>query len=404
MNEHVRKTPAPETRTPLAARLIATRRRSLDLSAPLGVEDMCAQAMDDASPTKWHLAHTTWFFETFVLEPFLPGYKSYDPRFKYCFNSYYESQGARQPRPRRGLLTRPTAEEVAGYRTHIDEQLARLLDSGLMDEPEIARRIELGVHHEEQHQELLLTDILALFAANPLRPAYRAADRGQPAPPPAAVRWLQGAEGVAEIGHDGAGFCFDNEGPRHKVYLNPHAVADRLVTSAEWIAFMDDGGYATPTLWLADGWARVTAEEWRAPLYWENRDGAWSHMTLEGMRDVDPHAPVCNISYFEADAFARWAGARLPSEAEWESAVAAGLPLRQAFGAVWQYTQSAYTPYPGFVPAEGALGEYNGKFMVSQQVLRGSSFATPPDHSRATYRNFFYPHQRWQFTGLRLAK
>ncbi len=405
MNKHVVNAPAalPHDDVSLASRLASTRRRSRDLALPLGPEDMCAQGMEDASPTKWHLAHTNWFFETFVLEPFLPDYRVFDTRFKFCFNSYYESEGARQPRPKRGLLTRPSVEEVAGYRTHVDGQLARLVETGLLEHPEIARRIELGVQHEQQHQELILTDILALFAANPLRPAYRSAS---PAPRNATspARWIEGAEGVVEIGHAGSGFAFDNESPRHRTFLQRHEIADRLVTSGEWLEFMRDGGYAKPMLWLADGWARVQAENWRAPLYWEEQDGSWRRMTLDGMRDVDRFEPVAHVSYFEADAYARWAGARLPTEFEWESAVARGAALQDAFGVVWQHTQSAYAPYPGFTAAKGALGEYNGKFMVSQQVLRGSSFATPPGHSRPTYRNFFYPHQRWQLTGLRLAR
>jgi ergothioneine biosynthesis protein EgtB len=401
MNLHIGKMPGPAG--DLAQRLAHVRKSSRDLAAPLGAEDMCAQAMDDASPTKWHLAHTTWFFETFVLEPFLSDYRTFDPRFKFCFNSYYESEGARQPRPRRGLLTRPSADEVMAYRAHVDEALQKLDAAGPLQQDEIARRIELGLHHEQQHQELILTDILALFAESPLAPAYRAAasvaDRA-----PAAPRWIAGAEGPVQIGHDDAGFAFDNEGPRHTTWLQPHALCHRLVTAGEWLEFMRDGGYAQPMLWLADGWARVKAEGWRAPLYWREHDGGWRRMSLEGLRDVAPGEPVTNISYFEADAFARWAGARLPTEFEWESAAASGAAFDDLFGSVWQYTQSAYSPYPGFAPTEGALGEYNGKFMVSQQVLRGSSFATPAGHARLTYRNFFYPHQRWQFTGLRLAR
>ncbi len=405
MNEHVVGSPAAAPANVLSERLASVRRRSLDLARPLEAEDMCAQAMDDASPTKWHLAHTTWFFETFVLEPFLPGYRTYDPRFKYCFNSYYESEGARQPRARRGLLTRPTADEFLGYRTHIDEQLARLVETGLLERQDIAGRIELGVHHEEQHQELILTDILALFAQNPLHPVYRARASETPAAPvPETLRWIAGRTGAVDIGHDGQGFAFDNEGPRHTVWLQPHELAHRLVTAGEWLSFMRDGGYAQPTLWLADGWARVKTEGWTAPLYWERRDDEWMHMTLQGLRPVDPNEPVVNISYFEADAFSRWAGARLPTEFEWESAAPTASELRDLFGVAWQHTQSAYLPYPGFAPATGAIGEYNGKFMVSQQLLRGSSFATPPHHARATYRNFFYPHQRWQFAGLRLAR
>ena len=404
MDRGLRKRPEETDREALGRRLFGARRASLDLAEPLEVEDQCAQAMDDASPTKWHLAHTTWFFETFVLEPHLPGYRTFDARFKFCFNSYYESEGARQPRGRRGLLTRPTLAEVAAYRAHVDEALTELVDQGLLEDSGVAGRIELGVHHEEQHQELILTDILALFAANPLRPAYRrsAPREKESAPPP--IAWLKGAAGLVEIGHEGADFAFDNEGPRHRVWLVEHAIAERLVTAGEWLAFMQDGGYATPTLWLADGWARAQAEGWRAPLYWEQADGEWRRMTLEGVCAVDETEPVAHVSYYEADAYARWAGARLPTEFEWEAAIAANLDLKDAFGARWQHTQSAYAPYPGFRPTPDAIGEYNGKFMVSQQVLRGSSFATPKNHARATYRNFFYPHQRWQFTGLRLAR
>ncbi len=403
MDKGFRRRPAESDDNTLARRLFHVRRGSLDLAAPLEVEDQCAQAMEDASPTKWHLAHTTWFFESFVLEPFLPEHRTFDPRFKYCFNSYYESEGPRQPRSRRGLLTRPTAAEVAAYRAHVDEELARLVDMGLLEDKTVSARIELGVQHEEQHQELILADILALFAANPLRPAYRRPAPRPHRPPAQPLRWREGADGLAEIGNDGRGFAFDNETPRHRVWLEPHRLGHRLVTAGDWLEFMAAGGYETPTLWLADGWAHVTAEGWRAPLYWERADGVWLRMTLEGMRAVDNNDPVVHVSYFEADAFARWAGARLPTEAEWETAAAA-VDLDQMFGEVWQYTQSAYAPYPGFAPAAGALGEYNGKFMVSQQVLRGSSHATPRAHARATYRNFFYPRQRWQFTGLRLAR
>ena len=387
----------------LRLRLMATRRRSRDLAAPLTLEDQCAQAMDDASPTKWHLAHTTWFFETFVLEPFLPGYRTFDPHFKYCFNSYYESEGPRQPRPHRGLLTRPTSEEVAAYRAHVDRALEELFDLDLArSNADVATRLELGVNHEEQHQELLLTDILALFASSPLKSAYRAgapraAAKAQPA------NWLRHAGGLVEIGTTGDGFSFDNEGPRHKVWLEPFALADRLVTAGEWLQFMADGGYATPTLWLADGWATVNQNAWNAPLYWEQRDGQWLRMTLEGLRAVDPDEPVMHVSFYEAEAFAQWAGKRLPTEFEWEVAAQENNAPADMFSVVWQHTRSAYAPYPGFRAATGALGEYNGKFMCSQQVLRGSSLATPPQHARATYRNFFYPHQRWQFTGLRLA-
>ncbi|MFO1136326.1 MAG: ergothioneine biosynthesis protein EgtB [Rhodoblastus sp.] len=397
-----RKRASNDSHEQLHRRLTRTRRASRDLAAPLTPEDQCAQAMDDASPTKWHLAHTTWFFETFVLEPYLPGYRAFDPAFRYCFNSYYESVGARQPRPRRGLLTRPTGEEVAAYRAHVDTRLEEMFALDLPGDDDIAARIELGVHHEEQHQELLLTDILALFAANPLKPAYRAS-APRAAIPAAAPGWRRYDGGLVEIGARGETFAFDNEYPRHKAWLEPFALADRLVTAGEWLEFMADGGYATPALWLADGWAAVCRDGWRAPLYWEERDGRWLRMTLEGMRAVDPHEPVAHVSFFEAEAFAQWAGKRLPTEVEWETAACACDPPADLFGVVWQHTRSAYAPYPGFRAATGALGEYNGKFMCAQQILRGSSFATPPDHSRATYRNFFYPHQRWQFTGLRLA-
>lgn len=402
MSPAVDRRPAEEpAHDALRRRVTATRRRSLDLAAPLTPEDQCAQAMDDASPTKWHLAHTTWFFETFVLEPFLPDYRSFDPRFKYCFNSYYESEGPRQPRPRRGLLTRPTSDEVAAYRAHVDRHIEVLFARGSMH-ADAAARLELGAHHEEQHQELLLTDILALFAASPLRPAYRprAARAAAPAAP---LGWRRHGGGLVEIGAAGDSFAFDNEQPRHKVWLEPFALADRLVTAGEWLEFMTDGGYAAPMLWLADGWAAVNQNGWRAPLYWEERDGQWMRMTLEGLRAVDPNEPVMHVSFFEAEAFAHWAGKRLPTEFEWEIASRAKDTPADMFGVVWQHTRSAYAPYPGFKAAAGALGEYNGKFMCGQQTLRGSSLATPPGHSRPTYRNFFYPHQRWQFTGLRLA-
>ncbi len=409
----------------LGARLFETRRLSCDLTKPLSAEDMTVQAMDDASPTKWHLAHTTWFFETFVLSPQLDGYELFDPAFNYCFNSYYETQGARQPRAKRGLLSRPSCERIFAYRAYVDTGLDRLLAGGGATLPELARVIEVGIHHEQQHQELMLTDILALFAAQPLRPAYHAprprAGRGEPEP----LAWITFSGGIHEIGHDGTGFAFDNETPRHGALIHPFRLADRLVTNSEWLAFIEDGGYRQAAHWLADGWAIVTREGWRAPLYWEERDGQWLTMSLEGMRPIEPAAPVVHVSYYEADAFARWAGHRLPTEFEWELA-ARGLPatgntlasgfLRplpavaskdgapaQMFGDVWEWTGSAYLPYPGYRAPPGALGEYNGKFMVGQQVLRGGSCATPEGHARATYRNFFYPHQRWQFMGLRLA-
>jgi ergothioneine biosynthesis protein EgtB len=406
----------------LENRLLDTRHLSHELTAPLSPEDMTVQAMDDASPTKWHLAHVTWFFETFILAKHLPGYRLFDETFNYCFNSYYESQGARQPRPSRGLLTRPSIERVMAYRAHVDQGLRALFARGV--EPEIARLVGIGINHEQQHQELLLTDILALFAANPLRPAYRAPRPHPVAAEPGPAGWVDFAGGIAGIGHDGDGFSWDNEAPRHEALVHPFRLADRLVTNGEWLEFMADGGYTTAGHWLADGWATLNREGWQAPLYWEQRDGQWLAVSLDGLHPIDRAAPVCHISYYEADAYARWAGRRLPTEFEWEVAAqsvgpAADAPasgalhplpagpatrgLRQMYGHVWQWTQSAYLPYPGYRPPAGALGEYNGKFMVSQQVLRGSSCATPAGHSRATYRNFFYPHQRWQFVGLRLA-
>jgi ergothioneine biosynthesis protein EgtB len=408
----------------LAARLAETRRLSLELAEPLSDEDQVVQANPDASPTKWHLAHTTWFFETFLLAQYLAGYRVFSPSFQYCFNSYYETQGARQPRPRRGLLTRPSAGEVRAYRTHVDAALERLL-AARAEEPEIAALVVLGINHEQQHQELMLTDILSLFAANPLRPAYRRTKPRAPQSERSELGWIADEGGIHEIGHEGPNFHFDNEGPRHKTLLHPHVLASRCVTNAEWLEFVGDGGYRRPTLWLADGWAAVLAHAWEAPGYWEQRDGAWHQMTLDGLLPLDPDAPVSHVSYYEADAFARWAGRRLPTEFEWEAAASGGpiagnmlaagwlrpMPAQdedadgpmQLFGDVWEWTQSAYLPYPGYRPPAGAIGEYNGKFMCSQHVLRGASCVTPDGHARATYRNFFYPHQRWQFTGVRLA-
>jgi ergothioneine biosynthesis protein EgtB len=409
----------------LTARLFETRQHSIELTHGLSAEDMTIQAMDDASPTKWHLAHTTWFFETLVLSVHLRGYELFDKSFNYCFNSYYESQGPRQPRAKRGLLNRPSSERVLAYRAHVDEELKKLLSGGVAPGSDLERLIEIGINHEQQHQELMLTDILALFAANPLHPAYcparPRADHGGPEP----VRWVDFGGGLSEIGHSGKGFAWDNELPRHKQFVHPFRLANRLVTNAEWLEFIEDGGYQTFALWLSDGWTTVNRDGWRAPLYWEEHDGQWFSMTLQGILPIDHAAPVTHISYYEADAYARWAGHRLPTEFEWEVA-AAGLaptgntrgsgalrPLSaapnrdggpsQMFGDVWQWTQSAYLPYPGYRAPIGALAEYNAKFMVSQQVLRGASCVTPAGHTRATYRNFFYPHQRWQFTGLRLA-
>ena len=403
-------------------RLIATRRLSAELARPLSDEDQVVQANDDASPAKWHLAHTTWFFEAFVLKPFLEVYPLFDERFEYCFNSYYESVGPRHPRPKRGLLTRPSADEVRAYREHVDAALERLFAINL--QPRAAELIELGINHEQQHQELLLTDILSLFAAEPLKPAYTRAHPGVAVAEPPPLDWVSFDGGIYAVGHDGEGFAYDNEGPRHDELMRPFKLANRCVTNAEWIAFIEAGGYRTATLWLADGWATVKAQGWTSPLYWEEADGGFMQMSLVGFRPLDPAAPVSHVSYYEADAFARFAGYRLPSEFEWEVA-ADGVPvkgrtlgaghlrpvrvetrgagLKQMYGDVWEWTRSAYLPYPGFQAAPGAVGEYNGKFMCNQFVLRGGSCATPEGHIRKTYRNFFYPHQRWQFMGLRLA-
>jgi ergothioneine biosynthesis protein EgtB len=411
----------PSKSTSLRNRLLETRRISLKLAAPLSDEDQVVQAMDDASPTKWHLAHTTWFFEAFVLPRFLPGYGVFDETFEYCFNSYYESVGPRHPRPKRGLLTRPSGDQVRAYRAHVDEALERLFDTDLTDEA--LSLVELGINHEQQHQELLLTDILSLFASQPLKPAYREAKPGVSLGTTAPLAFTAFDGGIFEVGHDGNGFAYDNEGPRHEELIRPFRLANRCVTNSEWIDFIADGGYRTATLWLADGWATINAQDWMGPLYFEEAEGGYMQMSLHGSRPVDPAAPVTHVSFFEADAFARWAGYRLPSEFEWEAAAAsapakgrdlganhlrpmpvgAGDGLAQMFGDVWEWTESAYLAYPGFNAAPGAVGEYNGKFMCNQFVLKGGSCATPEGHIRRTYRNFFYPHQRWQFTGLRLA-
>ncbi len=409
----------------LHTRLFETRSLSVKLAAPLSAEDMVAQAMDDASPTKWHLAHTTWFFETFVLAPRLPGYALFDESFGYCFNSYYEQIGPRQPRPNRHVLTRPSLESVRAYRDHVDAALEAFFALGFDADDAAASALEVGINHEQQHQELMLTDILALFAANPLRPCYlQAQPRGIEA---AKAGWMiEYAGGIDRVGHAGQGFAWDNEGPAHEVLIHPFRLADRLVTNGQFLEFVQDGGYETATLWLSDGWELANRQGWRAPLYWEQRDAEWRTMTLHGLTPLDLAAPVAHVSYYEADAFARWAGKRLPTEFEWEVAArrapsdgndlssGALRPLpapsgvadapRQMFGDVWEWTRSAYLPYPGYRAPQGALGEYNGKFMVGQHVLRGGSCVTPKGHVRATYRNFFYPHQRWQFMGLRLAE
>ena len=389
-------------REALASRYRAVRARTEALAAPLSPEDQAVQSMPEASPAKWHRAHTTWFFETFLLLPYLPGWRRVREEYAFLFNSYYEAAGPRHARPRRGMLTRPSSAEVAAYRAAVDAGMERLLE----DLPaEALPLVELGLQHEEQHQELLLTDILHALHQNPLRPAYDPGWREPPCAAPGPARFLDGPEGVVEIGHPGhGGFAFDNETPRHRAYLAPWRIADRLVTKGEWLAFMEEGGYREPLLWMSDGWAAREAEGWEAPLYWERRDGAWMEFTLGGLRPVDPALPVRHLSWYEADAFARWAGRRLSTEQEWEAAAATLPGIGGAAGLVWQWTGSAYRPYPGFRPWEGAVGEYNGKFMVNQMVLRGGSLATPPGHARRTYRNFFPPGARWQFSGLRLAE
>ena len=405
----------------LAERFSGVRSVTEVLADPLSAEDQAAQSMPDASPTKWHQAHTTWFFETFILGPSLPGYEPFHPAFGYLFNSYYEAVGARHPRPIRGLLTRPSLEEVRAYRGHVDASMQQLL-AGRIDES-TSSLVELGLHHEQQHQELLLMDIKHLFSCNPLRPAYRLRREDETARPARPLSWRQFEGGVVEIGHHGEGFAFDNESPRHHVYLEPYALADRPVTCGEWLEFIADGGYARAEFWLSEGWNTVMTERWQAPLYWSMGDEGWEVFTLAGARPVDPNEPVCHVSLFEADAFARWAGARLPSESEWESAAAGVRPSGQLldldalhprsvadprsaglFGDVWEWTSSSYQPYPGFATAPGAVGEYNGKFMVNQYVLRGGCCATPADHIRATYRNFFPAAARWAFSGVRLVK
>ena len=376
-----------------------TEKRASHLSA----EDQIVQSMADASPTKWHRAHVTWFFEQFLLVPHDPSYKIFDERFPFLFNSYYVAAGPRHARPQRGMITRPKSEDVAGYRAHVDAAVERLIDNVPTANAErVFSILEIGLHHEQQHQELLLTDILHAFAQNPIDPVYDAEWQ-----PPRAAQGTRGfvdvPAGIMTIGHKRQGFCFDNETPAHDELIPEVRIARHLVSNAEWLEFIAAGGYATPALWLSDGWAAVQAEAWQAPGYWRLKNGAWFATTLAGLKAVDPAAPVAHVSYYEADAFARFAGKHLPSEAEWEVTARAG-PLADAFGIVWQWTRSAYLPYPGYRAAEGALGEYNGKFMVSQMVLRGSSLATPEGHARASYRNFFYPDARWQFSGLRLAE
>lgn len=404
----------------LARRYRTVRALTEALAAPLSDADATVQSMPDASPAKWHLAHTTWFFETFVLRDHVPGHQLHDARFPFLFNSYYEAEGRRHARHRRGMVTRPKLAEVLAYRAAVDTALLAALPAL---PAEAQALVVLGCHHEEQHQELFVTDILHLFSENPLEPALWPASPKVPVAMPPPIGWIAQDEAIVEVGHTGDGFAFDCEGPRHRALVPAHAIADRTVTNGEWAAFIADGGYRDARLWLADGWAWVQAEQVAAPLYWEERDGGWTRFGLDGRRPVDPAAPVTHVSFFEADAFAAWAGARLPTEFEWEAAAAghdpaAGNQMDAAgaveprpaiaapafFGDVWEWTGSAYRPYPGFAAAEGAVGEYNGKFMSGQFVLRGGSCATPRGHARASYRNFFYPHQRWQFTGVRLAK
>jgi ergothioneine biosynthesis protein EgtB len=402
----------------LAARFSAVRAQTMALVAPLAVEDQIVQTSPDASPTKWHLAHTSWFFETFLLAP--AGVRVFDPRWGLLFNSYYEGAGPRWPRDRRGVLSRPTVIEVERYRAHVDGAVSRMIREGL--DPERAKVVELGLQHEQQHQELILTDVKTVLAENPLGPAYRAREASTSIARP--HRFVPRDGGLVEIGDRGSGFAFDNERPRHRVFVAPFAIGDRLVTNGEYLAFVEDRGYQRPDLWLSEGWATLRARGWEAPRYWaRDDDGRWSIATLGGLLPIDPGEPVCHASFFEADAYARWAGARLPTEAEWEI-VAAGAPvegnfvesgrlhpapcagggIEQLFGDVWEWTASPYVAYPGYRPLEGTLGEYNGKFMCNQFVLRGGSCATPADHVRATYRNFFPPDARWQFTGIRLAQ
>jgi ergothioneine biosynthesis protein EgtB len=383
----------------LSDRFRAVRRETERLSSGLTEEDQCVQSMPDASPAKWHRAHTTWFFEQFVLVPHHPGYCVFDPAFGFLFNSYYEAVGPRHPRPSRGLLTRPAAAQVAGYRQYVDAAMHDIL----LDLPAPVRPVvELGLQHEQQHQELLVTDMLHGFAANPLCPAMLA-DWQEPPGNSTETTFIRCPGGLHGIGHPGGSFCFDNETPEHRVWLNDYALASRLVRNADWLAFIKDGGYRTPSLWMSDGWAAAQAGDWNAPLYWRQHDDAWFQFGPGGLAPLALDAPVRHISWYEADAFARWSEARLPTEVEWEAA-SGNRAVQEQAGHVWQWTESAYRPYPGYRPAKGAIGEYNGKFMINQMVLRGGSAATSPGHTRSTYRNFFHPDKRWQFTGLRLAK
>jgi ergothioneine biosynthesis protein EgtB len=400
--------PATETvpdRAKLAARFREVRAHTESLCRRLSPEDCNLQSMPDASPAKWHLAHSTWFFETFVLSS-SDGYEPFDPAFNFLFNSYYEAIGSRHPRPKRGMLSRPSVAEVFRYRAVIDDRMAAFLANAADDQlPTVEPILTLGLHHEQQHQELILSDILHAFSLNPLKPAYNTRFFASPIRlPQSANNWLDFESGVRWIGHDGDGFAFDNEGPRHRQWVEAFRIADRLVTNGEFHAFMADGGYERPELWLSDGWAAKNANGWSAPLYWELGDDGWERFTPAGIQPIEHAEAACHLSFYEADAFARWAGARLPTEAEWEVAVVnAADRMRQISDTAWQWTASPYVAYPGYRPAAGALGEYNGKFMCNQMVLRGGSLATPMGHTRPTYRNFFPPDARWQFAGLRLA-
>jgi len=423
--DSVNSLPHPGPRGSHGERFTTIREVTRALAAPLSAEDCAIQSMSEASPVKWHLAHTTWFFETFVLAPHRAGYRVFQPAYRVLFNSYYNSLGDKHPRPERGMLSRPALGEILEYRDHVDQAMLALLEEERVP-AEVAALIELGLHHEQQHQELILTDVKHLLSRNPLRPAYlnqwpltsvRARNR----------QWIALEGSLREIGHDGPGFCFDNEMPRHRVWLNPFRIASHPVTNGDFIEFIDDGGYRRPEWWLSAGWDAVAARGWQAPEYWTHRDGQWHAFTLHGEVPVDLDTPVCHVNFFEAEAFARWANARLPTEAEWEVAArdapragnflesgalhplglreaSADGTLAQAFGDVWEWTRSDYSPYPGFRPAAGAVGEYNGKFMCGQYVLRGGSCVTPASHIRATYRNFFPPDARWQFSGVRLAR
>ncbi len=407
------------------------RNRSLQLVSPLTTEDMTSQSMPDTSPTKWHLAHTTWFFEEFILSRLCKNFKKSPNIYNFLFNSYYEACGSRNPRPQRGLITRPTVNEILDYRERVDDAIDHYMSSAYFDADGYSL-IELGLHHEQQHQELILTDILHLFSQNPMFPAYTDAQKNTDTHTASSLVFLAYSGELSDIGHDDSSFCFDCEKPRHKAYISPFAISNRLITNGEWLEFMEDGGYKTPTLWLSDGWKIAQEERWDSPLYWHKHDDMWHSMTLYGLQPIPTSSPVCHVSYFEADAFARWAGRRLPTEFEWEYALnktensqsltnanfldagtlrplamkslSATTDLQQMYGDVWEWTRSAYLPYPGYKPFSGDIAEYNNKFMCGQFVLRGGSCVSPMAHIRSTYRNFFYPHQRWQFSGLRLAE